>query len=92
MQSSESTVKKLNKEITILKTALDIKIDSLKIKGDIRGGILYELGETKAELKCKSEEVIELKENINNLNQSVSFLIIILVKWWKKEKWGTNFY
>jgi len=72
-QQSEE-MKEKDREIGNLKNALSIKIEDLKLKGDIKTGLLYELGETKNRLQRQSEEYIKLNEELANTKKLVFFL------------------
>jgi chromosome segregation ATPase len=64
LNAADNELKSKDKEIINLKEALDIHADNLKIKGDIRGGVLYELGEARVELKKNTIEVTELRKQV----------------------------
>jgi len=73
LNAAENELKAKDKEIINLKEALDIHADELKMKGDIRGGILYELGEARVELRNSAIEITKLKKLIENTKQLVSY-------------------
>jgi hypothetical protein len=49
-------------QIGILESALQVRAEDLKLKGDVRGGLLYELGEA----KHKTEQLLHENQSLTS--------------------------
>lgn len=70
----KTEITKKNQEIKILNKALELKIEEMKFKGDVKSSLLYDVGMVKQEMDECQEQADRIKEENLKLQSEVNLL------------------